>query len=89
MLLLNNMRQFVRQPSVAGVRPHLILASGKDHVPAHSVGAGVDSLGRCGRFPICMHVDLAEVLAEARFYESTGSRVMRPTGGAQHVLDNR
>ena len=93
-LLLNGVRQFMRQQPQAAAGVRRIAAGAEDKVLAAGIGAGVQRPRRGRGGGIGMHADLREVVAEAAFHQAAGgavegrarrgqNRVDTPRGGAR------
>ena len=81
--LLHDVGQLMGEKAPALMCLRLVLPGIEHDVSPNCVGQRVNSRGRFSRFLTCMNSNLAEVMSEARLYESARLRIQRLPGRAQ------
>lgn len=87
--LLNHMRQFVREETLAFVCVRRVLTPTENDLMADAVGKGVHCFGRLHSPMVRMNSHPAEIMPEARFHEGARRSVQRLAGRAENFMHNR
>src|SRR5262245_3781482 len=88
LLLLQHVRQLVRNQAAPGIRARRVFGASKVNVRANCECAGGQSLGPAGCSFVVMHPHIAEVMTEARFHKVASCLIKWLTGRAQYFVGN-
>jgi len=88
-ILLNRVRELMRQQPRALVRSRLILPCPEHDVIARRVRERVDGLSGRGGARIVVNTDVVQIVSQARFHERARRRIERTPGVAEYVTHLR
>ena len=75
--LLHGVGKFMGEQPLPGCVMRPVLAGPKHDICANGVGARVDGMRRRAGACVCMHANMAEIVAETRFHSASGRHVER------------